>query len=86
MSTPIFVVSTILALAVLSVPIAGYLNRKGNEGQRAKGIGWQFIRYTVIAMALPLAGILALNGALTPEVATIIATALAFAFGKTNEA
>jgi hypothetical protein len=47
-----------------------------------KGIGWQIIRYTVIGMALPIAGILALNGVLTGEAATIIAGAMGYAFGQ----
>jgi hypothetical protein len=50
-----------------------------------KGIGWQFIRYTVIAVGLPVAGLLAYNDALTGEAATIIAGALGYAFGKSGE-
>ena len=61
----------------------GYLNRKGGANGNTKGIGWQFIRYTVLAIALPIVGILALNGALTGEAATLIAGAMGYAFGKT---
>lgn len=76
-------VSVILALSVPGVLVVGHLNRKGSVQGTAKGIGWQFIRYTVLAIALPIVGILALNGALTGEAATLIAGAMGYAFGKT---
>ena len=63
----------------------GYLNRRGNRNAAHKGIGWQFIRYTVISIGLPIAGILALNDALTGEAATIIAGAMGYAFGKNGK-
>ena len=75
-------VSVILALAVPGVIFVGYLNRRGSEDDKTKGIGWQFIRYTVIGIALPVAGVLALNGVLTGEAATIIAGAMGYAFGQ----
>jgi len=78
------IVSTILALAVPSVLLFGYLNRRGEGGAASKGIGWQFIRYTILAIALPVVGILALNGALTEGAATIIAMAMGYAFGKAD--
>ncbi len=74
--------SIILALAVLGVLLVGYLNRRGTPDDKTKGIGWQFIRYTVIGIALPIAGVLALNGALTGEATAIIAGALGYAFGQ----
>lgn len=74
-------VSVILALTIPGVVLAGYLNRR--EGQ--KGIGWQFIRYTVLGIALPLAGVLALNGALNEGAIAIIAGAMGFAFGKAED-
>lgn len=76
-------VSVILASVVPGVLIVGYLNRRGNSQDKAKGIGWQFIRYTVLTIAVPIVGILALNGALTGEAATLIAGAMGYAFGKT---
>ncbi len=76
------VVSVILALAVLLAIWTGYLNRQGKPDQPTKGIGWQFIRFTVIAVALPVAGILALNDVLTEAAATIIAGTLGYAFGQ----
>ncbi len=75
-------VSGIIAIAVPGVILAGYLNRRGKSGDGMKGIGWQFIRYTVIGIALPIAGVLALNNALTGEAATIIAGAMGYAFGQ----
>lgn len=66
-------VSIILAFAIIGVIVFGYLNRSGKPGEPMKGIGWQFIRYTVIGTALPLLCILALNNALTSEAATVIA-------------
>lgn len=78
-------VSVILATAVPGVLFVGFLNRRGNPDDKAKGIGWQFIRYTVLAIALPIVAILALNGALTGEAATLIAGAMGFAFGKAQK-
>jgi len=78
-------VSVILALAVPCVLIVGYLNRRGNPEDKAKGIGWQFIRYTVLAIAIPVAALLALNNALTGEAAAIIAGAMGYAFGKSDK-
>ena len=76
-------VSVILASVVPGVLIVGYLNRRGSPQDKAKGIGWQFIRYTVLTIAVPIIGILALNDALTGEAATLIAGAMGYAFGKT---
>ena len=79
------IATALLATAVPGALIVGYLNRKGNDGDKTKGIGWQFIRYTVIAMAIPVAGALALNDALTAQAATIIAGALGYAFGQAQK-
>lgn len=78
-------VSIILASAIPGVLIFGYLNRRGNPEDKAKGIGWQFIRYTVLCIALPIAAILALNDALTGEAAALIAGAMGYAFGKAGK-
>lgn len=78
-------ISGILASAVPIVLCVGYLNRRGDEGQKAKGIGWQFIRYTVLGISIPVAGVLALNNALSGEAATLIAGAMGYAFGKSSE-
>jgi len=76
-------VSVILAFSVPGVLLVGYLNRRGSTDGKTKGIGWQFIRYTVLSIALPVVGILALNSALSGEAATLIAGAMGYAFGKT---
>ena len=78
-------ISIILALAVPGVLVVGYLNRRGNPNDKAKGIGWQFIRYTVLAIAIPITAILALINALTGEATAIIAGAMGYAFGKTDD-
>lgn len=78
-------VSMILALAVPGVLLVGYLNRRGNPDDKAKGIGWQFIRFTVLSIAIPVVGVLALNGALTGEAAALIGTAMGYAFAKKDE-
>lgn len=76
-------ISLLLSCAILAVILGGLYNRnKPDANGRVKGIGWQFIRYTVIGVGLPLTGILALNGMLTSEASTIIAGALGYAFGK----
>jgi hypothetical protein len=73
--------SIILALAVPIVVVGGLWNRFSAK----KGIGWQFIRFNVIAISLPICGLLALNNALTGEAATIIAAAMGYAFGKSGD-
>ena len=85
MECTMVVVSMILASAVPCVLIIGYLTRRGGDGQASKGIGWQFIRYTVLAIGIPVVGVLALNNSLTGEAATIIAAAMAYAFGKKED-
>ncbi len=72
-------VSGLLASAVPVVLIGGYFNRAHGDG---KGIGWQFIRFSVIALAIPVAGLLALNEALTGEAATLLGAAMSYAFAK----
>ena len=79
----VIVLSTILAVSVPIVLIGGLWNRQ--LGEKPKGIGWQFIRYTVLAISLPIVALLALNGALSGEAATLIGTAMGFAFGKKDE-
>lgn len=71
--------SLILASAVPIVLIGGYFNRMKGDG---KGIGWQFIRFTVLALSIPVIAILALNDMLNGEASTLIAAAMAYAFAK----
>jgi len=78
-------VSIILALSIPLVLFFGYKNRQGAKSDDTKGIGWQFIRYNVLCISLPLVGLLAINGVLTGEVATVIAGIVGYAFGKTGD-
>ena len=75
----ISIISCILALSVLAIFIGSLWNRIVTK----KGIGWQFIRFTVITTLIPVLAILALNNALNGEAATLIALMLGYAFGKT---
>lgn len=75
-------VSLLLATSVPGVLIFGYFNRRGKTDDTSKGIGWQFIRFAVLTIAIPVVGILALNDSLTGEAATLIAGAIGYAFGK----
>ncbi len=77
------ILSIVLALSVLVVLIGGFHNRLA--GQEPKGIGWQFIRFIVLSISLPIIGLLALNDALSGEVATLIAGAMGYAFGKKDD-
>lgn len=70
-----------LASSVPIVIVGGLLNRY----QKKVGIGWQFIRYTVLAISIPAVALLALNGSLTGEAATVIGGAMGYAFGKDGE-
>ncbi|MBG6148658.1 hypothetical protein IWQ51_006825 [Labrenzia sp. EL_142] len=74
-------VSIILAFCCLAVILGSFYNRH----KAGRGIGWQFIRYNVIALAIPVCAILALNGALNGEAAGIIGAAVGYAFGKSSE-
>lgn len=75
------VISVILAL-VIFVAMGGMMWNRIKVG---RGIGWQIIRFATITIALPLAGILALNGALNEACTAIIAGALGYAFAKSDE-
>lgn len=70
--------SALLALVILIGVGGGICNRI----RLNKGIGWQFIRFSTIISAVPLAGILALNGVLNEAAAAILAGALGYAFAK----
>ena len=74
-------ISGFLSLAVLVVIAGGLYTRYKTN----KGIGWQFIRFTVIAISLPICALLALNNALSGEAAAIIAGAMGYAFGKAGD-
>lgn len=72
--------SLILAFAAASAVVGGLIHRIMTN----KGIGWQFIRFSAIASGLPIAGLLALNGAGDSQAITVIGAALGFAFGRSD--
>ena len=82
LSTPL--ISIILAASVPFIIFKALKNRERPNGE-SRGIGWQFIRYTTVAISLPIVGLLALNHVFTGEVATIIAGVMGYAFGKSDE-
>ena len=74
------IVSVILAATVPLVLILGHYNRKQGE----RGIGSQFIRWTVLVISLLISGVLTLNGLLPSEVAAaLIGGAVGYAFQQT---
>lgn len=52
---------------------------------KERGIGWQLIRFSAIFLSLPLAAILALTNSLAAPAATILAGALGYAFGRSDD-
>ena len=90
---PLITMNLALTMCVFGVIIGGLCNRyhagkvirEDPLERRAKGIGWQFIRYTVLASALPIIALLALNDVLRPEAATLIGTCVGFAFGSKED-
>lgn len=76
-----FWLSLVLALSVPIVLAGGLWNRTSGN----KGIGWQFIRFSVLTISLPIIGLLALNDALPGEAAALIGGAMGFAFGKKDD-
>lgn len=74
------IISMTLASAVPIALIGGLCNRY----RLKRGIGWQFIRYTVLTLSIPMVALLAINNLLSAEAATLIGTAMGFAFGKND--
>ncbi len=77
------VLSIMLAAAVLVALVGGFRNRLAHTPPR--GIGWQFIRFIVLSISLPIIGLLALNDALSGAAAALIGGAMGYAFGKKDE-
>ncbi len=86
----------VLVLLASAVPIvlAGGLatrifsTKKTSQGDmtHGKGIGWQFIRFTVLGTGVPIIGLLALKGTIGGDVASaLIAAAMGYAFGKAGK-
>ena len=85
-------VSIALASAIPIVLAGGllqriYYYRKNEQGvivKKGLGIGWQFIRFVVLATGFTIIALLALKGFLTSEITTLFASAMGFAFGKSG--
>lgn len=74
---------TILLASAVPIVLLGGLAHRVIVG---KGIGWQFIRFVVIAIGIPIAGVLALKGMVAGDaVYAILAAALGYAFGKVGK-
>ena len=69
----------LLALTVI-IPVMAMTGRL----VQSRGIGWQFIRFNTIIVAVSVAGILGLYGLLTEGAVAILAGALGYAFGKSG--
>ena len=70
-----------MAAVMVLVPLIAIASRV----RQGKGIGWQFIRFNAIAIALPLIGILSLTDGLNEGVLPVIATVLGYAFAKSED-
>jgi hypothetical protein len=77
---PVVILSGLLVLVIL-VAVGGMM---WNRIATKRGISWKIIRFNAICIALPLAGVLALNGKLDQAATAIIAGALGYAFGKSD--
>ncbi|MGR3635412.1 MAG: hypothetical protein ACU0BK_05730 [Shimia sp.] len=66
-------------LLLAFVFVAGGLFQRIKTG---KSIGWQFIRYSILGMALPLVAILALTDKFGAETAALFGAAIGYLFGK----
>jgi len=74
--------SMIIASAVPLLVVVAALSRIGGKRGFMKGIGLQFMRFTVVSVSVPIVGVLALNDVIPSEAATgIIWAALGYAFG-----
>lgn len=67
-----------------SVPIVLYFGSKNRNEGEGRGIGWSFIRFIVIALALPIIAMLGISGTLDGNASTLLAGAMGYAFGKSE--
>lgn len=70
----------ILAILFGLVALAGVIAGGVNRFHLKKAIGAQFIRYTVVVIALPAAAALAFQGLLVEAAVTVFTGALGYAF------
>jgi uncharacterized membrane protein len=67
-----------LLILAFAIVVGGLFNRY----KTGKGLGWQFIRFTVLGITLPLVTILALTDKFGAETAGIFGAAIGYLFGK----
>ena len=78
-------VPIVLAGALVNRCVVTHTDEKGNV-VRGRGIGWQFIRFSVLATAIPVIGILTMQGMMDKNAAyVLLAAAIGYAFGKASE-
>jgi len=71
-------ISIILAVGAASLPVVALVTHRAE-------LDWQFIRFTVVCVALPIVAIMAMGGVLTEAAAAIIAGVVGYAFGHSGE-
>lgn len=72
----------VLSLSVIILIVSGLITRC-LPWKVGKGIGWQFIRYNVVVITLPMIGLLIMTDKLDSNIgATIFTSILAYSFGK----
>jgi hypothetical protein len=75
-----FTIPDILSIMFAAVSIIGVAGGLLNRSKMEKGIGVQFIRYTALVVALPLAGAFVFQGMLTEAVTSLILGILSYVF------
>lgn len=71
-----------MLVGVMFIAVGGMM---WNRIKIGGGITWSIMRFTTVCIALPLVGVLALNGKLDQASTAIIAGALGYVFGKQDE-
>jgi hypothetical protein len=77
--------NTIIIIALAAVMVLVPTIAVASRLIGGKGIGWHFIRFNVVTIALPLAGILTISGNLSDGVLALISGVVGFAFGKSGD-
>ena len=72
------------AILASSVPIVLFLGLQ-NRTALGRSPGWQFIRFSVLSISIPIIAVLALNDALSGAAVALIGGAMAYAFNKKDE-
>lgn len=83
MPSAIDIISVIFALLAVIGLVGGLINRQA--GANPKGIGTQFIRYTALVVALPIAATLTMQGMQVEALVAVIMGALGYTFAGLGE-